>query len=104
MCSLPLRRVGKLVSEIGDGFCVNLALVPLLEDGEVGAARIPTLPALPPIAGEEIRGRGQHIGRAAEQVTAAVGVEIDGELNVGRWHELGLADFTSPCAAHFAGG
>ena len=66
--------------EIGDRLGVDLALVPLLDHGEIGAAGLPVLAALPAIAGEIIRGRGQHVGRAVQQVAAAVAVEIDRDI------------------------
>jgi hypothetical protein len=84
---------------MADGLGVDLALVPLLDRREIGAAGLPVLAALPAVSGEEVGGRGQHVGGAAQEIAAAVAVEIDRELDVGRRHELGLADFARPCAA-----
>src|SRR5204863_9687533 len=95
------RRARKLRREIADGSGIDLALVPLLDHGEVRAARLPVLAALPAVSGEEVCGRGQHVGRAAQEIAAAIAVEVDREFDVGRRHELGLANFTSPGPAHF---
>src|SRR6202035_586590 len=96
-----LWRVGKLRREASHGFGVDLALVPFLEGGEVWTSGLPVLALLPAVALEEIGGGRENIGRAAQEIAAAIGVEIDREFDVVRRHELGLADFTSPGAAHF---
>src|ERR1700716_2900832 len=86
---------------MGDGLRIDLALVPLLEHREVRAARLPLLAALPAVTGKVIRSRCQHIGGATQEIPAAIAIEVDGELDVGGWHELGLAEFAGPGAAHF---
>ena len=96
-----LWRVGKLGGEVSHGFGIDLALVPFLEGGEIWTSGLPVLALLPAVALEEIGGGRENIGRAAQEIAAAIGVEIDREFDVVRRHELGLADFTSPGAAHF---
>src|SRR6202521_576185 len=86
------RCAGELACEIRDRLRIHLALVPLLDHGEIRAAGLPFLAALPAITGKVVRGRSQHVGRAAQEVAAAVAVEIDRVLDVGRRHELGLAE------------
>src|SRR6202035_5678524 len=71
-----LGSTGKLGGEVSDRLRIHLALVPLLENFEVRAAGFPVLAALPTIAGQEIRGRRQYVRRAAQQVAAAIAVEI----------------------------
>src|ERR1700722_1265152 len=96
-----LWRVGKLRGEVSHSFGIDLALVPFLENGEVRSSGLPVLALLPAVALEEIGGGRENVGRAAQEVAATIGVEIDREFDVVRRHELGLADFTSPGAAHF---
>src|ERR1044072_1898785 len=45
----------ELACEIANGFGVDLALVPFLDDGEIGAARLPVLASLRALAGKVIR-------------------------------------------------
>ena len=52
---------------------------------------------------EIIRGRGQHVRHAGDQIAAAIAVAIDGVFVVGRRQELGLADFAGPFADHLRG-
>src|SRR4051794_31336591 len=94
------RRARELACEIPDGLGVDLTLVPLLDDGKIGAAGLPVLAALPALAAEIIRRRGQHVGYAAQQIAATVAVEVDSKLDIVRRHELGLPEFTRPRAAH----
>src|SRR6202042_2363091 len=98
-----LWRVGKLRREASHGFGVDVALVPFLEDGEVWTSGLPVLALLPAVALQEVGRRCQNVGRAAQEVAAAVGIEIDREFDVVRRHKLGLAEFTSPSTAHFGG-
>src|SRR5262245_15671215 len=90
-CSL--HHLVEPLCKIGDGLGVDLTLVPLQQHVEIRAPRPPRLPALPAVAAQIVRGRRQHVGRALDQVTAAVAVIVDRELDVGGGHELGLADF-----------
>ena len=76
-----LWSLGQLSGEISDRLGVDLALVPLLQDREVWRPRLVVLAALPAIASEIIRGRGQHVGRAAQQVAFAVTVTSSLVLN-----------------------
>src|SRR5882724_8495241 len=96
-----LRGVRELGREIGDRTRIDFALVPLLEHREIRTAGLPVLAAVPAIARQIVRGGGQHVGCAAQEVAPAVAVEIDGVLDPGRWHELRLSDFAGPGAAHF---
>ena len=94
-------RPRKLACEIRNRLRIDLALVPLLKDGEIRASGLPILAALPAVTGEIVRGGCQHIGRATQQIAAAIAVEIDREFDVGRGHELGLAELAGPGATHF---
>src|ERR1700761_1915988 len=78
-----LRGVRKLSRKIGDRLGVDFALVPLLDHAEIRAARFPAFAFLPAIRGEIIRRRGQHVGRAMQQIAAAIVVEINSELQIG---------------------
>src|ERR1700691_3646398 len=93
----------QLGCESRDRLGVDLALVPFLDHGEIRISGLPALAALPAMAGEIIRGRRQYIRRAAQEVAAAVAVEINGVFDIVRWHELGLADLAGPGAVHFSG-
>src|SRR3981081_1114703 len=95
--------VRELAREIRNGLRIDLALVPLLNHGEVRAAGLPVLAALPAVTCKIVRGRCQPVGRAAPEIAAAITIEIDREFDVGGRHELGLADFAGPGAAHFLG-
>src|SRR3984885_601564 len=95
--SLP---VGELLGEGGDGLGVDLRRVPLQQHLEIGRAFAPWLATLPAVAFEIIRRRGQHVGHAVDEVAAAVAVVVDGEFQIGRRQELGLADLAGPGAVH----
>src|SRR5579862_2757030 len=95
--SLP---VGELLGESGDGLGVDLRRVPLQQDLEIGRAFAPRLAALPAIAFQIIRRRGQHVGHAVDEIAAAVAVVVHGEFQIGRRQELGLADLAGPGAVH----
>src|SRR5580693_5494443 len=95
--SLP---VGELLGEGGDGLGVDLRRVPLQQHLEIGRAFAPRLAALPAIAFEIIRRRGQHVGHAVDEVAAAVAVIVHGEFQIGRRQELGLPDLAGPGAMH----
>src|SRR5580692_1904917 len=72
--SLP---AGELLGEGGDGFGIDLRRVPLQQHLEIRGAFAPGLAALPAVAFEIIRRRGQHVGHAMDEVAAAVAVVID---------------------------
>src|SRR4029077_5021254 len=91
--SLP---VGELLGEGGDGLGVDLRRVPLQQDLEIGRAFAPRLAALPAIAFQISPRRGKHVGPAVDEVAAAVAVVVDGEFQIGRRQELGLADLAGP--------
>src|ERR1700722_16884141 len=95
--SLP---VGELLGEGGDSLGVNLRRVPLQQHLEIGRAFAPRLAALPAIAFEIIRRRGQHVGHAVDEIAAAIAVVIHGEFQIGRRQELGLPDLAGPGAVH----
>ena len=59
-----------------------------------------SLPRCQPWPARKLAVEASTSGGAAQQIAAAVAVEIDGVLDVGRRHELGLADFAGPGAAH----
>src|SRR5260370_24456600 len=82
-CSLSLGGVRELAREICDRLRINLALVPLLDHGEIRAAGLPVLAALPAVTSEIIRGGCQHVRRAAQEIAAADVVEIDPDFEVG---------------------
>src|SRR5262245_43322017 len=90
-----LRQLGR---EQRDRLLVDRGLVPLLEHREIVRAFAPRLPALPAVALEVVRRRGEHIGHAADQVAPTVAVEIDRELEVRRRQELGLPELARPGA------
>src|SRR3954452_8122352 len=92
---------GQLACKLRDRASVDVALVPLLNDGEVRTARFPILAALPAVARKVVGGRSQHIRCAAQEIAAAIAVEVYGVFQIGGWHELGLADLTRPRASHF---
>src|ERR1700686_3532839 len=94
-------RVRELAREIANRLGIDFALVPLLDHAEIRAPGLPVLAALPTIAGEKICRRRQYIGCTAQQVATTVFVEVDREFDIGRRHELGLADLAGPGAAHF---
>src|SRR5580693_7109096 len=98
--SLP---VGELLGEGGDGLGVDLRRVPLQQHLKIGRAFAPRLAALPAVAFEIIRRRGQHVGHAVDEVAAAVAVVVDGEFQIGRRQELGLPDLAGPGAVHVGG-
>src|SRR5438309_2483069 len=77
-------RMRELGREIADGLRIDIALVPLLDHSEIRAAGLPILAAVPTVAGEEVCRRGQHIGRAAQEIAAAIAVEVDREFDIGR--------------------
>src|SRR3984885_14332862 len=95
--SLP---VGELLGEGGDGLGVDLRRVPLQQHLEIGRAFAPRLAALPAVAFEIIRRRGQHVRHAVDEVAAPVAVVVDGEFQIGRRQELGLPDLAGPGAVH----
>src|SRR5271156_2402208 len=101
--STKLWSVSQLRGERGHGFGVDVTLVPMLKHRKIWASGLPVLALLPAIVLKEVSGGRQHVGRAAQEVATAVRVEIDGELDVVRRHELGLADFAGPGAVHFGG-
>src|SRR6266513_1677847 len=70
-------RARELAREICNRLRIDLALVPLLDYREIRAAGLPVLAALPAMTGKVVRGRCQHVRRAAQQVAAAVAVKID---------------------------
>src|SRR3954447_26263949 len=68
-------RVSKLGCEMRNGPSVNLALVPLLEHGEIRAARFPILATLPAVTGKII-GRGcEDVSRAVQEIATTIAVE-----------------------------
>src|SRR6476469_10219870 len=91
----------ELACGVPDRFFVDLSLVSLLDHAEIGSPGFPILAALPAMTGEEIRSRCEYVRRAVQEIAAAVGVEIDGIFEIGRRHELRLADLPGPGAAHF---
>src|SRR5580692_3410992 len=95
--SLP---VGKLLGESGDGLGIDLRRIPLQQHLEIGCAFAPRLAALPAVAFQIIRRRGQHVGHAVNEIAAAVAVVVDGEFQIGRRQELSLADLAGPGAVH----
>src|SRR6185437_14586405 len=99
----PLRRLRELVREIGNGAGIDLALVPLLDHGEIGRAGLIIFAALPAVAREIIRSRGQDVGYVVQEVAAAIAVATPRIFVPGRWHELGLAELARPGAAHLLG-
>jgi hypothetical protein len=94
-----LLAAGEPRREIGNRPRIDIGLVPFLDDGEIGRSWSPGAPTLPAIAPKVISGRGQNVGHAMDEITAAVAIEIDREFKIGRRHELGLADFAGPGAA-----
>src|SRR3984957_9476418 len=92
--------VGELLGKGGDGLGVDLRRVPLQQHLEIGRAFAPRLAALPAIAFQIIRRRGQHVGHAVDEVAGAVAVVVHGEFQIGRRQELGLADLAGPGAVH----
>ena len=61
--------------------------------------------AAPPFqaGGDVVRGRADHVGRAAQQIAAAVAVVIDRIVEIMRRQKLRLAEFAGPGADHFVG-
>src|SRR5215471_5399780 len=55
-CAQSLHHLIEALREIGDGLGIDLALVPLQQHIEIGAARPPGLPALPAVAAQIIGG------------------------------------------------
>src|ERR1700744_668072 len=98
MSCFELGLASQLSRETGNGSRVDVALVPFLQHREVGAAGLPILALLPALARQEVGRGGENVGRAAQEVALAVGVEVDSVFDVVRRHELGLADFTGPRA------
>ena len=66
-----------------------------------GSPSSPALAALPAVALEIVRGGGEHVRHAVDEVAAAVAVEVDRVFVIGRRQELGLAEVAGPVAAHF---
>ena len=95
--ALPLRQPAR---ELRHRQRIDLALVPRLDHLEISRAFAPGLAGAPAIALQVIRGRGQHVGRAAEQVAPAVPVEVHREADVGGGQELCLAELAMQAAAH----
>src|SRR5581483_8879222 len=66
-----LLPLGELLREIGDGLGVNLRRIPLQQHLEVRRSFAPRLALLPAIAFEIIRGPGEYVRHAVDEVAAA---------------------------------
>src|SRR5690242_3103091 len=62
----------KLLREQRDGPRVDVSLVPLLDDVEVGLTRPPAAAPPPALALEIVRGGGEHVILVADQIGAAI--------------------------------
>ena len=83
--------MGELACKVADCPGVDVALVPLLKNREIGAPCLPILTPLPAMAGEEIcRGR-QHVRGTAQQIAPAIGVEILSDVVITVEVETGVA-------------
>src|SRR5690606_24098022 len=78
---------------------VDRGAIPVAKDGVVGGARLPGAAALPTVAFQEIRGRGEDVGHRVDEIAPAIAVEVDGVLDIGAWQKLRVPDFTGPAAA-----
>jgi hypothetical protein len=67
-------RLRQLVGEFADRLGVDRGGVPFDEGGEVRLALVPARAALPAVRVQEIGGRGERVGRGADQVAAAAAV------------------------------
>jgi hypothetical protein len=92
----------QLFGEVADGLAVHDRPVPLVHDLEIRRALAERRARLPAVHLQEVGGRGEHVRHAAAQVDAAVAVEINAVLDVGRRQELGLADLARIGAEHIA--
>lgn len=71
---------------------IKLRAVPLAHHLEIGAALAVRRAALPAVAVQKVRGRGEHVRSTMPQIDMAVAVEIDAVLDVARRQKLRLPD------------
>lgn len=81
-----------LVRIVSNRLPIQFRTVPLAHRLKIGGALAVRRAALPAVAVQEVRGRGEHVRSTMPQVDMAVAIEINAVLDVARRQKLRLPD------------